>query len=385
MAPSSETLMYYRCTSCCECFFSRLEFFNHAERVHCKVLVCQGHDPEENTETDIVNNMDTDFQTAPKAEDRVVERVDIDYEAAALLQHQTAENTCFTEEEEEEEEEEVPPVILKLEVIDDDHTYSESAAGTSTGANYEETVTECYEQSEYQIQADNTDEVILVLKPGTDDTYFDRCPQFTPAAEMQNLVDSEVPYDCASTSRGNDLPTTTAQEIRHPEAATGDHDNLRRKITAAARPSTKMRVRPQTWESESSGRRNLGLCTSGMLASSSSGSDRRLTVRRPWKPKVATVENQNRAVACPFCPKVLKFKYLMKHMQIHTGEKPYKCTLCSSAFTQYSSLACHRRIHTGEKPYVCRCGRAFNVSSNLRRHQRLACKRPQVPQEIVLI
>ncbi|XP_014668410.1 PREDICTED: zinc finger protein 561-like isoform X3 [Priapulus caudatus] len=42
---ASDTVCYYRCTACCECFFTSAAFIAHAQSVHCKVLVCQGHDP----------------------------------------------------------------------------------------------------------------------------------------------------------------------------------------------------------------------------------------------------------------------------------------------------------------------------------------------------
>lgn len=71
-----------------------------------------------------------------------------------------------------------------------------------------------------------------------------------------------------------------------------------------------------------------------------------------------------------------------KIAQSHTGSSStssaanvrYRCTECLQGFSRPSSLKIHTYSHTGERPFVCDyagCGKAFNVRSNMRRHQRI--------------
>ncbi len=112
-------------------------------------------------------------------------------------------------------------------------------------------------------------------------------------------------------------------------------------------------------------------------------------------------------------------------MLIHTGERPYVCSICNASFNVASNLRRHERkkhgldsagsetyetnakgrfgcdncskdfssmamlrqhvlIHTGEKPFACNyCPKAFNVKSNWRRHERTHERRGEIPDENV--
>lgn len=74
--------------------------------------------------------------------------------------------------------------------------------------------------------------------------------------------------------------------------------------------------------------------------------------------------------ACSVCGKAFADRSNMTlHMRLHSGIKPYSCQLCAKAFTKKHHLKTHLNYHTGTKPYSCsKCGLRFSQSSNMRTH-----------------
>ncbi|KAF8570301.1 hypothetical protein P879_02664 [Paragonimus westermani] len=77
---------------------------------------------------------------------------------------------------------------------------------------------------------------------------------------------------------------------------------------------------------------------------------------------------------CEYCGKVFKnCSNLTVHRRSHTGEKPYRCRLCSYACAQSSKLTRHMKTHgkDGKPRHLCKyCHTPFIVPSTLEKHMR---------------
>ncbi|VEL25235.1 unnamed protein product [Protopolystoma xenopodis] len=76
---------------------------------------------------------------------------------------------------------------------------------------------------------------------------------------------------------------------------------------------------------------------------------------------------------CDKCPYSTQYgKNLLKHMEsMHTdsGERHYRCEICSKLFFTSEELQDHERLHTPSNTYRCdECGRAFKTKLRLKYH-----------------
>ncbi|XP_064466718.1 zinc finger protein ZFAT-like isoform X2 [Ornithodoros turicata] len=80
-----------------------------------------------------------------------------------------------------------------------------------------------------------------------------------------------------------------------------------------------------------------------------------------------------RTYKCPYCGRVFHRSStdLQKHIWIHEGIKPFKCTECRYECRSRNNLNVHMLTHSSEKPHLCdQCGKGYKSKAALRLHVR---------------
>ena len=103
---------------------------------------------------------------------------------------------------------------------------------------------------------------------------------------------------------------------------------------------------------------------------------------------IDTLSNEScagKSKKCQFCPAIFKSNTDVKrHERIHTGEKPFECTICKKQFNRKGNMEKHltthykgagriellKAAHAAKKPFVCECGKAFKSRGFYLRHRR---------------
>lgn len=84
------------------------------------------------------------------------------------------------------------------------------------------------------------------------------------------------------------------------------------------------------------------------------------------------VHTGERPYKCPHCPSAFKLSNALKYHvnSIHLHLKNHQCKICGKKLADSMNLRAHVRRHTGERPFVCDiCPEAFFEARPLRRHK----------------
>ncbi|CAG9864862.1 unnamed protein product [Phyllotreta striolata] len=101
-----------------------------------------------------------------------------------------------------------------------------------------------------------------------------------------------------------------------------------------------------------------------LMESTPDGTEKKITVQMK---KI----DQLKFYKCLYCTKMFKKPSdLLKHMRVHTREKPFECKICKKMFALKFNLTSHMKSHNNVKSYKCnKCGLTFSSKKLLNNHK----------------
>ncbi|KAK3731761.1 hypothetical protein RRG08_035428 [Elysia crispata] len=221
----------------------------------------------------------------------------------------------------------------------------------------------------------------------------------TPALPLGDLTDSSILPDMMGLDHvgsGTDLvdPSLGEGQVLHGSLDQGASDILQQALENSGLPSTVDDDQEGDIANATNGTSNsISKSGDGIISVSSGGPAVVTVTSRTGQPSLSrqgTMAVHDSATGmlkrhyirkvngirwhqCTYCSKEFKKPSdLVRHIRIHTHEKPYKCSQCFSAFAVKSTLTAHVKTHTGVKEFRCEvCSKMFSTQGSLKVHLRL--------------
>ncbi|XP_014666787.1 PREDICTED: zinc finger protein 37-like [Priapulus caudatus] len=368
----TEPEFYYRCTACSECFFRQEEFFNHAQEVHCRLLRCQGHNPDGESTVGSENEASTSAASEP------IERAYSSPDATTAVQIKVE-----------------PPD----ESCDNNVQCVDSLSPTPTGQQPDNRALMQFDDTSMLFPR-TAEDINLKLEQyvdDQDDSDFSCIAEVygtnnRDAACPSSLVpfSGDEPRSTASfRSVGRQPPTFTLENVLGTTYGLGSSASAQRAGGPTSAPSIYASAPSTSVVQAPYGNSQRGRTTRAVVPRASVKtvvpSDH--AVPREYKCPTCNADFVKRnhlqshlrkhsdkvlhcCVVCDYSTRFLQcFK---RHMSTHTGEKPFKCSICSFASARAYSLKLHVRRHVGERPFKCDdCDAAFTTKNEVKLHQHI--------------
>lgn len=89
-------------------------------------------------------------------------------------------------------------------------------------------------------------------------------------------------------------------------------------------------------------------------------------------PEANSRQKPEKFMKCPICFKMMQTVRLSRHIMIHTGEKPFRCSVCGKRFNRKDALQAHMIVHSEDRPFNCViCGISKKRKADIREHMRI--------------